>query len=61
MYGEFTLRKVIGKLMQQIEEEKRLREETIRLCINRSALVDLSPPVIPTDEEIENRIKELSQ
>jgi len=59
MYSDAALKKVIGKLMQQVEEEKRLRIEAIQALVN---LPLLQPFLVktPTDEEIEQRIQELS-
>lgn len=55
---ETALKKVVGKLMQQVEEEKRRRIEAIQALTNLSLLKPFSIH-IPTDEEIERRIQEL--
>jgi len=60
MFSEEILRRVIKKLMLQVEEEKRRREEAIRALTNISMLPP-QPIRVPTDEEIERRIEELSQ
>lgn len=60
MFDENILKKVIGKLMVQIEEEKRLRVEAIQAFMNLPMLEPFSIR-IPTDVEIERRIEELSQ
>jgi hypothetical protein len=60
MFDEKALRKVIGKLMVQVEEEKRRRVEAIQALTNLPLLKPFSITV-PTEEEIERRIEELSQ
>jgi len=60
MFDEKALKKVIGKLMVQIEEEKRLREEAVQ-ALTRLSLLKPYSVHIPTEEEIERRIEELSQ
>jgi hypothetical protein len=60
MFDETVLRRVIGKLMVQVEEEKRRRAEAIQALTNLPLLKPFSIRV-PTDEEIERRIEELSQ
>jgi len=60
MFDETVLKKVIGKLMVQVEEEKRRRVEAIQALTNLPLLKPFSIRV-PTDEEIERRIEELSQ
>lgn len=60
MFDEMALKKVIGKLMVQIEEEKRRRVEAIQALTSLPLLEPFSIKV-PTDEEIERRIEELSQ
>ena len=59
MYSEAILKKVIARLMIQVEEEKRLRIEAIQALVK---LPLLQPFLVktPTDEEIERRIQELS-
>jgi hypothetical protein len=59
MPEERDLKKVIGKLMVQVEEEKRRRIEAIQAL---TSLPLLQPFVVkvPTEEEIERRIEELS-
>lgn len=59
MSDEKILKKVIGKLMVQVEEEKRLRIEAIKALV---ALPLLKPFIIsiPTEQEIDRRIEELS-
>lgn len=59
MFDETTLKKVIGRLMVQVEEEKRLRIEAIQALTSLPLLKPFSVKV-PTDEEIERRIEELS-
>lgn len=60
MFDEAVLIKVIGRLMVQVEEEKRRRIEAIQALTN---LPLLQPFLVrlPTEEEIERRIEELSQ
>jgi len=60
MFDENVLKKVIGKLMVQVEEEKRRRVEAIQALTSLPLLQPFSVR-IPTDEEIERRIEELSQ
>lgn len=60
MFDEKALKKVIGKLMVQVEEEKRRRIEAIQALVNLPLLEPFSIKV-PTEEEIEKRIDELSQ
>jgi hypothetical protein len=60
LVDEQTLKKVIGKLMVQIEEEKRRRIEAIQALVKLPLLEPFSIKT-PTDEEIEKRIDELSQ
>jgi len=57
--SEELLKKIIGRLMQQVEEEKRLRIEAIRALVNLPLLEPFSVKP-PTEEEIERRIQELS-
>jgi len=59
MCDEVALKKVIGKLMQQVEEEKRLRIEAIQALVRLPLLQPFSVKV-PTEDEIEKRIQELS-
>ncbi len=56
---EKDLLKVIGKLMVQVEEERRRRIEAIQALTSLPLLKPFSIH-IPTDEEIERRIQELS-
>jgi len=58
MFDEKALKKVIGKLMLQVEEEKRRRIEAIQALTSLPLLKPFSVKV-PTDEEIERRIQEL--
>jgi hypothetical protein len=57
--SEELLKKVIGKLMQQVEEERRLRIEAIQALVSLPVLEPFSVKV-PSSEEIERRIQELS-
>lgn len=59
MFDETSLKKVIGKLMIQIEEEKRRRVEAIQALVKLPLLEPFSVKA-PSDEEIEKRIQELS-
>jgi hypothetical protein len=60
MFDEQALKKVIGKLIIQVEEEKRRRIETIQALV-RLPLLEPFSIKLPTEEEIEKRIEELSQ
>jgi hypothetical protein len=60
MFDEKALKKVIGKLMVQVEEEKRRRVEAIQALTNLPLFQPFSIKV-PTEAEIEQRIEELSQ
>jgi len=59
MYSEAILKKVIARLMIQVEEEKRLRIEAIQALVRLPLLQPFSVKV-PTEDEIEKRIQELS-
>jgi len=59
MYSEAILKKVIARLMIQVEEEKRLRIEAIQALVKLPLLQPFSVE-FPTEEEIERRITELS-
>jgi hypothetical protein len=59
MFDEKALIKVIGKLMIQVEEERRLRAEAIQ-ALTKLPHLSLYSIKIPTKEEIEKRILELS-
>ena len=56
--NEIILKTVIRKLMQQVEEEKRLRIEAIQALVNLPLSGTFSIKA-PTDEEVEQRIQEL--
>ena len=56
---EKVLKQIIGKLMMQVEEEKRLRIEAIQALVSLPLLQPFSVKT-PTQEEIERRIQELS-
>lgn len=58
MLDEQSFKKVVGKLMQQIEEEKRRRVEVIQALTSLPLLKPFTTS-IPSDEEIERRIQEL--
>jgi len=58
MLDETALKKVVGKLMIQVEEERRRRIEAIQALTNLPLLKPFSIKT-PTDEEIERRIEEL--
>ena len=60
MFDEKILIKVIGKLMIQVEEEKRRRIEAIQALTSLPLLKPFEVHV-PTEGEIEKRIEELSQ
>jgi hypothetical protein len=55
---EKVLKQIIGKLMMQVEEEKRLRIEAIQALVNLPLLQPFSVKT-PTQEEIDRRIQEL--
>ena len=61
-FAHTVLRRIIGKLMMQVEEEKRRRDEAIQsvICGNGRRVFDISPPRVPTEQEIDDKIKELS-
>jgi hypothetical protein len=58
MFDEKVLLKAIGRLMVQVEEEKRRRFEAIQALMKLPLLEPFSIKV-PTDEEIKKRILEL--
>ena len=60
MFDEKTFKKVVGKLMVQVEEERRRRVEAIQALTSLPLLEPFSIKH-PTEEEIERRIEELSQ
>lgn len=60
MFDDATLRKVIGRLMVQVEEERLRRVEIIQALVTLPSSKSFSVKS-PTDEEIEQRIEQLSQ
>lgn len=60
-FSENTLKKVIGKLMMQIEEEKRLRQELITLYLGKEKYPEKHSDSItePSEAEVDSRIREL--
>ncbi len=58
MYDEQAFLRIIGKLIQQVEEERCRREEVIRAFALLSSIKSTSIKE-PSKEEIEKRIAEL--
>lgn len=60
-FSETILKKVIGKLMMQIEEERRLRQELVALYLGKDKYPEKHSDSIkePTDVEVDSRIREL--
>ena len=55
-FDQITLKLAVGRLMMQVEEERRSRENAIK-----GRIIWLPKPEIPTAAEIDKRVLELTE